>query len=217
MSLLKFFGHSALLLLVLSPVTLTVSAEPLQTPKEFYFDEDTDTARPVTVVADLQGEALAQALVRERERARGRKAIEASGQLAHLAMQEGRTELGQQLYQQAIASTEDSGPLARALRWNYGWDLYRSGQLEPALAQWSNLTNRFGDPAWAPPTLALVLWQLDRKSEALQWYAAAVRTEPLKWNSAANYPALLPEWSEKDRNILAQVLAAWQANPPTWP
>ena len=68
-----------------------------------------------------------------------------------------------------------------------------------------------------PPTLALVLWDLDRKAEATQWYAAAVRTEPLLWGNPANFPTLLPGWSEPERKRLAEVFAAWQADPPAWP
>ena len=32
-----------------------------------------------------------------------------------------------------------------------------------------------------PPTLALGLWSSDRKGEAVEWFAAAVRTEPTQW------------------------------------
>ena len=68
-----------------------------------------------------------------------------------------------------------------------------------------------------PPTLALSLWSLDRKAEAVQWYAAAVRTEPNLWNDPANYAKLLPDWREQDRQRLVEVYNAWQANPPPWP
>ncbi|HEY1034234.1 MAG TPA: tetratricopeptide repeat protein, partial [Pseudoxanthomonas sp.] len=68
-----------------------------------------------------------------------------------------------------------------------------------------------------PPTMALVLWKLDRKADAVAWYGAAVRTEPLLWTDARNYATLLPAWQQEDRDTLAEVLGAWQANPPRWP
>jgi len=44
-----------------------------------------------------------------------------------------------------------------------------------------------------------------------------VRTEPTLWTDARNFPTLLPDWEQEDRDTLAEVLGAWQANPPTWP
>jgi hypothetical protein len=190
------------------------SAQTLPKPKEFYFDADRSTTRPIVVV-EGEGEVLAQGLVKARER--GKRQLEATAQLAHVAMTEGRTELGKQLYQQALGATQTSGTIGRAIRWNYGWDLYRSNEFQPALEQWAGLANAFGTPAWLPPTLALGLWSVDRKAEAVQWYAAAVRTEPTLWNDSANFARLLPDWREQDRLKLAEVLAAWQANPPAWP
>jgi len=68
-----------------------------------------------------------------------------------------------------------------------------------------------------PPTLALSLWSIGRKDEALQWYGAAVRTEPQQWNNAGRLASLLPDWSDAERATLAEVQAAWSANPPAWP
>ncbi|MET0290360.1 MAG: tetratricopeptide repeat protein, partial [Pseudoxanthomonas sp.] len=65
--------------------------------------------------------------------------------------------------------------------------------------------------------LSVVLWQLDRKDEAVKWYAAAVRTEPGQWSTTADYAHLLPGWTDAERATLAQVQAAWEAAPPAWP
>ena len=75
----------------------------------------------------------------------------------------------------------------------------------------------FWKPAWAPPTFALALWKLDRKPEAVRWYAAAVRTEPQQWIDPARLSALLPDWTQADRDTLAEVQAAWAKDPPAWP
>lgn len=189
-------------------------AQSLPQPREFYFDEDR-WARPI-VVAQGEGEALAQALVHERER--GRRAVEATAQLAHVAYQQGRAELGKGLYAQAQAATQPDRGIGRSITWNYGWDLYRNGEPEAALAQWRTLVgSSLGGPEWIPPTLALALWTLGRKDEAVRWYAAAVRTDPLRWGNPAQLPGLLPSWQDAERATLADVQAAWAANPPRWP
>ncbi|WP_343125236.1 tetratricopeptide repeat protein [Pseudoxanthomonas sp.] len=207
-------GKYLLLAAVLASMALSAHAQNVPKPKEFYFDEDKSTARQIVVVPG-EGEAQVQALVRERER--GRRHIEATAQLAHIAASEGRTELAGQLYQQTVAATEAKGTVGRAVRWNYAWDLYRAGQFEPALVQWSEIVTAYGSPSWAPPTLALVLWRLDRKQEAVAWFGAAVRTEPSVWVDARNFATQLPDWRQEDRDTLAEVLGAWQANPPVWP
>ena len=206
--------HRLALAAVLTLAAFAAQAQTLTKPAEFYFDEDRNTARLIVAV-EGEGEPLAEQLVKAIER--GRSRIEATAQLAHVAMSENRTELGEKLYQEALSSTEGRGTLGRAVRWNYGWDLYRQDQKQAALVQWVELAKGFGSPSWVPPTLALVLWDLDRKAEATQWYAAAVRTEPLLWGNPANFPALLPGWSDPERKRLAEVFAAWQADPPTWP
>jgi hypothetical protein len=208
------FAKNMLLATVLASAVLSAHAQTLPKPKEFYFDEDKAATREIVVVQG-EGEALVQALVRERER--GRKSTEATAQLAHVAFTEGRVDLGKQLYQQLLGSSDANGNLGRAVRWNYGWDLYRNGEPQAALGQWATLLGTTGGPSWIPPTMALAMWKLDRKAEAVAWYGAAVRTEPLLWTDARNYDSLLPGWRQEDRDTLAEVLGAWQANPPRWP
>ena len=189
-------------------------AQGLPKIKEFYFDPDAGTVRKIVVV-QAEGEALTAQLVSMRER--GRKSVEATAQLAHVAMAGDRAELGNTLYKEAVQSSQLNSSLGRAVRWNYAWDLYRQGEATQALALWAELASGFGEPAWAPPTLALALWSADRKGDAVKWYAAAMRTEPNLWNDPANYPKLLPDWREEDRKRLAEVYAAWTADPPAWP
>ena len=61
------------------------------------------------------------------------------------------------------------------------------------------------------------LWTLGRKAEAVQWYAAAVRTEPQQWNGTDRYAELLPGWRDSERSTLAEVQRAWAEKPPAWP
>jgi len=190
------------------------AAPALPAPQEFYFDADA-AAAPVQVVQG-EGDELVSQLLRQRER--GRKSLEATVQLAGVAIGQGRAELGQQLYAEALQAAPAASPSGRMVRWNHGWDLYRQGQADAALVQWQEAASGLrGNPSWVPPTYALALWQIGQKDDAVKWYAAAVRTEPARWGTSANYAALLPTWRDSERETLAQVQQAWAANPPKWP
>lgn len=191
-----------------------VQAQSLPKINEFYFDDDV-AAKPFHAVPPEQADAVDQ-LMKLRER--GRKGVEATAQLASIAYRDGRAELGGKLYDEAMGAVADTSVQARSLRWNHGWDLYRRGDAQDALNLWSKAAESTrGNPSWLPPTLALVLWKLERKDEAVAWYAAAVRTEPGQWSDTAAYAQLLPTWNDAERTQLAQVQQAWAANPPAWP
>ncbi|WP_269792589.1 tetratricopeptide repeat protein [Stenotrophomonas sp. Iso1] len=189
-------------------------AQSLPTLVEFYFDEDA-AAKPIRAVPPEQADVVDQ-LMKLRER--GRKGVEATAQLASIAYGEGRDELGAKLYQEATAAVAETSVQARGLRWNQGWDLYRRGDAEGALGLWLKAgENTRGNPSWMPPTLALALWKLGRKDEALSWFAAAVRTEPEQWSDPNRFAQLLPNWKDAERAQLVDVQQAWLANPPAWP
>lgn len=191
-------------------------AQELPAPAEFYFDSDSKAMRPIVAIRET-GDAAAQKLLRAIER-NPHDAKAEMGQLAHLAMEAGRTDLGRDLYDRALERSNRTDLLWRALLWNYGWDLFRSGDAAGALQQWQTLQAARGVTAsWMPPTNALVLWTLGRKDEAVQWYAAAVRTEPRQWSAPGDFASLLPDWRDDERATLAEVHAAWAENPPTWP
>ncbi|MGV8940796.1 MAG: tetratricopeptide repeat protein [Lysobacter sp.] len=181
---------------------------------EFYFSEESRTTRPVIAVQG-EGDALAESLLKAITRNPRAKAETA--QLAHVAMAGGRPELGVELYDRVLRQVSPTEALYRPLLWNFGWDLLRSGNATDALVQWSALLKARNVTAdWMPPTFALVLWTLGRRDEAVQWYAAAVRTHPDKWSGTDQYPALLPDWQDEERATLAEIQQAWQADPPQW-
>jgi Tfp pilus assembly protein PilF len=203
------------LALGLAMCSLLAQAQSLPAPKEFYFDDDANTTRAIVAIPG-SGDAVVDRLAATVERKPSD--VESRVQLARIAMRTGRPELGDELYRAAQKNAARNQRLSRAVTWNYGWDLYRAGEYQRALEQWHQLLGGWpSTPSWQPPTLALALWKLDRRPEAVAWYAAAVRTEPQQWASAANYARLLPDWREEDRAALAEVLAAWQADPPAWP
>lgn len=205
----------SLLMTALLAATGAVSAQTLPKPAEFYFAADANTVKPVIAVRET-GDVAMEKLAKTVERNPRAKAEVA--QLAHLAMDAGRADLGRQLYARALRSIDRSDGMWRSVVWNYGWDLYRAGDSEGAFAQWRTLLEaRSVTASWIPPTFAIALWSLGRQDEAVQWYAAAVRTEPQQWNTASQFARLLPEWRDDERATLAEVQAAWAANPPTWP
>ncbi len=204
----------ASLALAVGACVFNASAQSLPAVQEFYFDNDA-AATPMVVVAGSSGDLVDQ-LMKQRER--GRKTLEATVQLAGVAIAQGRPELGRSLYEQATATATANSVQGRSVRWNYGWDLFRLGEPEAALAHWSAAQSGLrGNPSWVPPTYALALWTLGRKNEAVQWYAAAVRTEPQQWSGTDRYAALLPGWRDSERATLAEIQQAWAEKPPAWP
>lgn len=204
----------AMSMALLGFVCFAAQAQELPKPKEFYFDEDASTTRAVVAVPG-EGDAVVDKLASIVQR--DSRAFEARAQLASIAFKGGRRELGEQLYQAALGGLSSSSQQARTVTWNYAWDLYRAGDTQQALTQWAGLINgRPSTPDWLPATLALALWKLDRRDEALQWYAAAVRTWPDRWSTADALQAQLSGWKDDERATLAEVQAAWQLNPPAW-
>lgn len=201
--------------LVLVVLPLGLFAQDIPRPKEFYFEADTDVTRPLELYPAADGEDVVARLLQVRDRGR-RDAALAGAQLAHISYATGRADTGAALYAEALQRAE--GARQRdAMHWNHGWDLYRDGNFAGALEQWRIAgAERLKGPSWLPPTLALGLWRLDRRDEAVRWYAAAVRTEPSLWQSP-DLARLLPDWTEADRALLAEVAAAWRVAPPSWP
>ena len=200
------------ILLACAVPAAALAQDALPRPKEFYFDDDAATTRPVQAKGGNDTERLRKLIERD-----GRDAPAAAAQLAAIAYREGRIALGENLYTRALSGGAQGAGRAGVL-WNQGWDRYRAGDTAGALAAWRAAgTERGTAPSWMPPTLALALWSLDRRDEAVRWYAAAVRTEPQLWSDPRRHAALLPGWREDDLGRLAEVFAAWRAAPPAWP
>lgn len=186
----------------------------LPKPAEFYFDTDASAVKPLPSTKTIKPAEMDRLL---KTAERNPRALEQRVALAHLSMEGGNSQLGRQFYDGALAQMDNTYRAWRSAQWNYAWDLYRLGDAEGALAHFEPLVNTGGKASWMPPTLALVLWKLGRKDQALQWYAAAVRSEPDQWRDTGRYAELLPAWTDDERALLAAVQQAWAANPPRWP
>ena len=77
-------------MLLVSGTAPVWAAPVVPAPQEFYFDSDAAAAPMVVVQAE--GDALVAQLLKQRER--GRRTVEATVQLASVAIAQGRTELG---------------------------------------------------------------------------------------------------------------------------
>jgi tetratricopeptide (TPR) repeat protein len=177
---MKMFAvRACALLLGLAP--MLAAAQALPRPAEFYFDEDAAVARPVVAIAGSD-EATINQLVRLMDRG-GRNADRAVAQLAHLSMASGRVDTGRALYERALQMTTPRGQQHSAVRWNYGWDLYRLGEVEGALAQWIEAGANRGVvyPAWAPQLQALLPEWSDADRATLAEVLAAWREDPPAW------------------------------------
>lgn len=213
-SLFSVAALAAVLAVATTAAAAQTASAPLVPDSEFYFDQDSRTSQPVVAI-EGSGDPLVQQLLQAIQR--DPRATAETAQLAHVAMAGGRPDLGRELYGRVLAQIDTNHGLYRSVLWNYGWDLYRTGDHAAALDQWRTLvSSRNVDASWMPTTFALVLWQLGRNEEAVQWYAAAVRTEPAKWRDADQYETLLPDWRAEERATLAEVRQAWAAAPPEW-
>ena len=172
-------------LALLGGVWSMAQAQSLPKPKEFYFDEDRATTKPVVAVQG-QGDAVVDRLAGMVQR--DARAAEPRAQLAALAYAGGRTQLGDELYQGALALVSNGSQQYRAISWNYGWDLLRADKADKALQHWANLANgRPATPAWLPTTLALGLWRAPGRT-----VGAAPPTTPACCRSGARQTA--PAW-----------------------
>ena len=124
------------LALGLALCSLLAQGQSLPAPKEFYFDADPQTTRAIVALSG-EGQEVVDRLAATV--ARRPDDVESRVQLARVAMQSGRLELGDELYQAAQRNAGSNQRLSRAVTWNYGWDLYRAGEPQRALEQWQKL------------------------------------------------------------------------------
>jgi len=121
-------------MLLVSGTAPVWAAPAVPAPQEFYFDSDAAAVPMIVVQSD--GDALVAQLLKQRER--GRRTVEATVQLASVAIAQGRTELGEQLYREALKDAPVQGSLGRSVRWNYGWDLLRQAMNWALFRIWEN-------------------------------------------------------------------------------
>jgi Tfp pilus assembly protein PilF len=146
----------------------------------------------------------------ERVVSRDANNIPARVQMALVLLQRGQPARAGNEFRGAIAAAAPGDTLSRYARWNYGWSLFESADPAGALEQWQLAAEQHGGrPDWVPLLYALVLWVQGDREGAVEYYAAAVRTDPARWSTAQALEASISEWPVNARFTLESVRQAW--------
>ncbi len=93
------------------------------------------------------------------------------------------------------------------MRWNYAWDLYRAGQVEPALTRWVEVATAYGSHLVGAAHVGAGAVEPGPEGRKRSPGSAppCARNPPL-WIDARNFASQLPDWKQEDRDTLAEVL-----------
>lgn len=184
------------------------SAERLPLPVDSYRDSD--------IAADI--EALNPASDSAQEQVLNALLEQSPDDVALLAQRglyryrQGRNDEGEADFRQALPLANAGSVEARLIRWTYGWAQLSAGNLADALASWQEAESLHGGhPYWVPYTYAVVLWLMDEQAAAIDYYDAAVRSDPDTWGSKRGMTDATRHWQELARSAIQGLFAAWQA------
>lgn len=185
-----------------------VNAQP-QAPADRYPDDD--PAAQLSAAPDPRDRDAVREVDRALRRDAGNVAARVQKGLSYYAINQ--PSRGSNEFEQAIAAAEPGSVLSRFARWNYGWALFESADPTGALAQWQVAAREHGgQPYWLPVVTALVLWMQGDREGAQAYYAAAVRSDPARWETADGLRTAIADWPPNARFTLESVQQAWQAS-----
>lgn len=114
-------------------------------------------------------------------------------------------------FESAIASAPDGSLPLRHAHWNYGWALFSSADNAGALQHWQAAADLHGGhPSWVPTTFAIGLWLTGHTERAIEYYDAAVASDPDRWGDAAGVAEATRTWGANEKLALEAVQAAWR-------
>ena len=100
----------------------------------------------------------------------------------------------------------------RHAHWNYGWALFSSADNAGALQHWQAAAELHGGhPTWVPTTFAIGLWLTGHNDRAIEYYAAAVASDPDRWGEAGGVAEATRDWSANEKLAIEAVQAAWRS------
>jgi hypothetical protein len=67
-----------------------------------------------------------------------------------------------------------------------------------------------GNPLWAPTTYAIGLWAAGEKDKAVEFYKAAVRSNPRRYGTASGLAETTRGWDPDQRQTIEAVYTAWR-------
>jgi tetratricopeptide (TPR) repeat protein len=201
--------HRIALVAVLAFASLTAAAQDsgLPQPEEAYGMDDPAAVAPKRIDANdnLGRQTLEQILQYDPEN------VNARIQNAELLIARGMRQRGLDEYVYALRLAESDPLKLRTVYWNYGWALFRVGEARGAITQWQQAERMHGgQPIWVPTTYAVGLWVAGEKELALQFYKAAVRSNPRRWGEASGLKESTANWGANEKAAVDAVYAAWR-------
>lgn len=121
-----------------------------------------------------------------------------------------------QAFEDAIKTAPPGSLPLRHAHWNYGWALFASADNAGALSHWRTAADLHGGhPTWVPTTLAIGLWLTGHTDRAIEYYAAAVASDPDRWGEVTGVAEATRDWSANEKLAIEAVQAAWRSRRDT--
>ena len=198
----------ALVLMAVAGTLHAQSDESLAPPAASYPDSDPAAVRPDML--DPQDRSARQNL--EQVLRRAPKNVPAKVQNAWLLLARGTRQRGYDAFEDAIRSAPANSLPLRHAHWNYGWALFAGADVPQALEHWQLAAQLHGGhPTWVPTTFAVGLWLTGRSDLALDYYGAAVKSDPDRWGEASGLAEATRNWGANEKLAIEAVHAAWRA------
>ena len=180
--------------------TLPVAAET-------YGEDDPAAVRPKAIdPTDVRArQMLEQVLQYDPEN------VSARIQNANLMIARGLRQRGLGEYEYVRRVAQSDPKKLRQVIWNYGWALFETGDARRALAEWMEAERLHGgQPAWVPTTYAVGLWVAGDRDLAVQFYRAAVNSNPRRWGEERGLTEAIRAWAPNEKVAIEAVYAAWR-------
>lgn len=134
-------------------------------------------------------------------------------QRAFLLHASGDIEEGDRDFIRVIEITADDPLLRRRALWSLGWSAFNRDDPRQAMAFWQQAADAYdGRPGWLPYSMAVAAWAAGDQGLALDWYDAAVRSDP-QWRLAEGVEGRTLRWKPREREVVQAVYKAWSMRP----
>jgi tetratricopeptide (TPR) repeat protein len=193
--------------LLVAATALQAQAPKLPVPSETYGEDDPAAVRPKPIdPTDVRArQMLEQVLQYDPEN------VSARIQNANLMIARGLRQRGLGEYEYVRRVAQQDPKKLRQVIWNYGWALFETGDARRAMAEWMEAERLHGgQPAWVPTTYAVGLWVAGDRDLAVQFYRAAVNSNPRRWGEERGLAEATRAWAPNEKVAIDAVYAAWR-------
>ena len=188
-------------------VALHAQAPALPVASESYGEDDPAAVRPKPIdPTDVRArQMLEQVLQYDPEN------VSARIQNANLMIARGLRQRGLGEYEYVRRVAQSDPKKLRQVIWNYGWALFETGDARRAIAEWMEAEKLHGGhPIWVPTTYAVGLWAAGDRDLAVQFYRAAVNSNPRRWGEERGLGEATRDWKPNEKVAIEAVYAAWR-------